>query len=198
VRAGVPALPGGGDPQARSARADHRRSLRDGRPDRLHGQAPVCRHRRRSAHARGPARSGSACGGGGVAGGGDPQRDGAAGRRRAGGIAARRHLPDRALAGRAGRAGAGPAGRVAALRRAGRARLDAPVSSALAHAAERQRLRLVPGPRFGTGANLERYLRLPFTLPEADLLDAAHRLAAARASLDPARPVPLAAHAPVA
>jgi DNA-binding transcriptional MocR family regulator len=78
------------------------------------------------------------------------------------------------------------------------ARLDAPVSSALAHAAERQRLRLVPGPRFGTGANLERYLRLPFTLPEADLPDAAHRLAAARASLDPARLVPMTAHAPVA
>ena len=39
------------------------------------------------------------------------------------------------------------------------ARLDAPVSSALAHAAERQRLRLVPGPRFGGGANLEGYLR---------------------------------------
>src|SRR5215468_3327260 len=78
------------------------------------------------------------------------------------------------------------------------ARLDAPVSSALAHAAERQRLRLVPGPRFGTGANLERYLRLPFTLPETELPDAARRLAAARASLDPARPVPLAAHAPVA
>src|SRR5215470_400313 len=78
------------------------------------------------------------------------------------------------------------------------ARLDAPVSSALAHAAERQRLRLVPGPRFGTGANLEGYLRLPFTLPEAELPDAARRLAAARASLDPARPVPLAAHAPVA
>jgi DNA-binding transcriptional MocR family regulator len=78
------------------------------------------------------------------------------------------------------------------------ARLDAPVSSALAHAAERQRLRLVPGPRFGTGANLERYLRLPFTLPEAELPDAARRLAAAHASIDPARPVPLAAPAPVA
>src|SRR5215475_159077 len=77
-------------------------------------------------------------------------------------------------------------------------RLDAPVSSALAHAAERERLRLVPGPRFGAGANLERYLRLPFTLPEAELPDAARRLAAAHASLDPARPVPLAAHAPVA
>jgi DNA-binding transcriptional MocR family regulator len=78
------------------------------------------------------------------------------------------------------------------------ARLDAPVSSALARAAERQRLRLVPGPRFGTGANLEGYLRLPFTLPEAELPDAARRLAAARASLDPGRPAPLAAHAPVA
>ena len=78
------------------------------------------------------------------------------------------------------------------------ARLDAPVSSALAHTAERQRLRLVPGPRFGSGANLEAYLRLPFTLPDAELPDAARRLAAARASLDPARPVPLAAHAPVA
>jgi DNA-binding transcriptional MocR family regulator len=63
------------------------------------------------------------------------------------------------------------------------ARLDAPVSSALAHAAERQRLRLVPGPRFGSGANLEGYLRLPFTLPEAQLYDAVGRLAAARASL---------------
>src|SRR5262245_14413381 len=69
-------------------------------------------------------------------------------------------------------------------------RLDAPVSSALAHAAERQRLRLVPGPRFGAGANLERYLRLPFTLPAADLPDAVGRLAAARASLGPAAPPP--------
>jgi DNA-binding transcriptional MocR family regulator len=77
------------------------------------------------------------------------------------------------------------------------ARLDAPVSSALAHAAERQRLRLVPGPRFGPAANLEGYLRVPFTLPEADLLDAVGRLAAARASLDPARPAP-APRAPVA
>jgi DNA-binding transcriptional MocR family regulator len=77
------------------------------------------------------------------------------------------------------------------------ARLDAPVSSALAHAAERQRLRLVPGPRFGTGANLEGYLRLPFTLPEAELHDAARRLAAARASLGPAAAPPLTARAPV-
>jgi DNA-binding transcriptional MocR family regulator len=77
------------------------------------------------------------------------------------------------------------------------ARLDAPVSSALAHAAERQRLRLVPGPRFGAGANLEGYLRLPFTLPAADLPGAAARLAAARASLSPAAPPPPAARTTV-
>jgi len=78
------------------------------------------------------------------------------------------------------------------------ARLDAPVSSALAHAAERYRLRLVPGPRFGAAANLEGYLRLPFTLPEAELLDAVDRLAAARASIGQARPVPSASRIPVA
>jgi len=77
------------------------------------------------------------------------------------------------------------------------ARLDAPVSSALAHAAERQRLRLVPGPRFGSGANLEGYLRLPFTLHEAELPDAVGRLAAARASLSPAT-APPARHTQVA
>ena len=78
------------------------------------------------------------------------------------------------------------------------ARLDGPVSSALAHAAERQRLRLVPGPRFGAGANLENYLRLPFTLPEAELLDAVGRLAAARASLGPAAAAPPASTVQVA
>ena len=76
--------------------------------------------------------------------------------------------------------------------------LDGPVSSALAHAAERHRLRLVPGPRFGVGANLESYLRLPFTLPEAELLDAVGRLAAARASLGPGAAAPPASTAQVA
>src|SRR5262249_38180807 len=78
------------------------------------------------------------------------------------------------------------------------ARLDAPVSSALAHAAEQQRLRLLPAPRFGPGANPGASLRLPSPPPEPALPAAPRRLAAARASLDPARPVPLAAHAPVA
>jgi DNA-binding transcriptional MocR family regulator len=78
------------------------------------------------------------------------------------------------------------------------ARLDAPVSSALAHAAERHRLRLVPGPRFGAGGNLEGYLRLPFALPEAELIEAAARLVAARGSLGPARSAPLTSPIPVA
>ena len=78
------------------------------------------------------------------------------------------------------------------------ARLDGPVSSALAHAAERHRLRLVPGPRFGAGASLESHLRLPFTLPEAELLDAVGRLAAARASLGPAATAPPASTTQVA
>ena len=78
------------------------------------------------------------------------------------------------------------------------ARLDGPVSSALAHVAERYRLRLVPGSRFGAGANLENYLRLPFTLPEAELLDAVGRLAAARASLGQAAAAPPASTAQVA
>jgi len=77
-------------------------------------------------------------------------------------------------------------------------RLDGPVSSALARAAERHRLRLVPGPRFGVGANLESYLRLPFTLPEAELLDAVGRLAAARDGLGPGAAAPPASTAQVA
>lgn len=68
------------------------------------------------------------------------------------------------------------------------ARLDAPVSSALAQCAERHRLRLVPGPRFGSGGSLENYLRLPFALPEPELAEAAGRLVAAHASLGPAGP----------
>jgi aspartate/methionine/tyrosine aminotransferase len=59
-------------------------------------------------------------------------------------------------------------------------------------------LRLVPGPRFGAGANLENYLRLPFTLPEAELLDAVGRLAAARASLGQAAAAPPASTAQIA
>jgi DNA-binding transcriptional MocR family regulator len=67
--------------------------------------------------------------------------------------------------------------------------LDAPVSSALAGAADELDVRVAPGPRFGADGTMERFVRLPYTLPEADLVEAVHRLATARASLDrlPAR-----------
>jgi DNA-binding transcriptional MocR family regulator len=62
--------------------------------------------------------------------------------------------------------------------------LDAPVSSALTRAAEAYGVRLAPGPRFGVDGTLERFLRLPFTLPEQDLVNAVERIAAARYDLD--------------
>ncbi|MBX6355122.1 MAG: aminotransferase class I/II-fold pyridoxal phosphate-dependent enzyme, partial [Micromonosporaceae bacterium] len=64
------------------------------------------------------------------------------------------------------------------------AELDGPVSSALARAAEERGLRLAPGPRFGLDGTLERFLRLPFTLPPETLTDAVRRLAEARYDLD--------------
>jgi DNA-binding transcriptional MocR family regulator len=64
------------------------------------------------------------------------------------------------------------------------AELDAPVSTALANAVEPAGVRLAPGPRFGVDGTMERFIRLPYTLPEADLVEAVRRLAAARADLD--------------
>ncbi|MER7168383.1 PLP-dependent aminotransferase family protein [Micromonospora sp. NPDC000207] len=64
------------------------------------------------------------------------------------------------------------------------AELDGPVSSALARAAEDVGVRLAPGPRFGLDGTLERFLRLPFTLPPADLVEAVGRIAAVRYDLD--------------
>ncbi|WP_028679093.1 MocR-like transcription factor YczR [Salinispora arenicola] len=64
------------------------------------------------------------------------------------------------------------------------AELDGPISSALARAAEQAGVRLAPGPRFGLDGTLERFLRLPFTLPVADLVEAVDRIAAIRYDLD--------------
>jgi DNA-binding transcriptional MocR family regulator len=66
--------------------------------------------------------------------------------------------------------------------------LDAPVSTALAQAAADHGLRLAPGPSFGLAGTLERFVRLPFTACEPDLLEAVRRLAAAHADLSRARP----------
>jgi DNA-binding transcriptional MocR family regulator len=64
------------------------------------------------------------------------------------------------------------------------AELDGPISSALARAAEEVGVRLAPGPRFGLDGTLERFLRLPYTLPADDLTDAVKRIAAVRHDLD--------------
>lgn len=64
------------------------------------------------------------------------------------------------------------------------AELDAPVSSALARSAEELGVRVAPGPRFGADGTMERFMRLPFTLPETDLVEAVRRLAEARTDLD--------------
>jgi DNA-binding transcriptional MocR family regulator len=61
--------------------------------------------------------------------------------------------------------------------------LDAPISSALARSAESFGVRLAPGPRFGLDGTLERFLRLPFTLPPAELTEAVSRIVAARDDL---------------
>ncbi|MBU2665718.1 PLP-dependent aminotransferase family protein [Actinoplanes bogorensis] len=64
------------------------------------------------------------------------------------------------------------------------AELDGPISSALARAAEDLGVRLAPGPRFGLDGTLERFLRLPFTLPPDELTEAVRRIASVRHDLD--------------
>ncbi|GGK85123.1 GntR family transcriptional regulator [Sphaerisporangium melleum] len=65
-------------------------------------------------------------------------------------------------------------------------RLDAPVATPLADAAAGLGVRLAPGPWFGVDGTLERYLRLPYTMPPQALAEAVPRLsAAARAVADP-------------
>jgi DNA-binding transcriptional MocR family regulator len=65
--------------------------------------------------------------------------------------------------------------------------LDAPISGALSRSAESYGVRLAAGPRFGVDGTMERFLRLPYTLPPDQLADAVKRIAAARDDLD--RPV---------
>ena len=64
------------------------------------------------------------------------------------------------------------------------AELDGPISSALSRAAEDVGVRLAPGPRFGLDGTLERFIRLPFTLPADDLVEAIRRIASVRHDLD--------------
>jgi DNA-binding transcriptional MocR family regulator len=64
------------------------------------------------------------------------------------------------------------------------AELDGPISSALSRAAEDVGVRLAPGPRFGLDGTLERFIRLPFSLPADDLTEVIRRIATVRHDLD--------------
>jgi DNA-binding transcriptional MocR family regulator len=61
--------------------------------------------------------------------------------------------------------------------------LPKPLSERLVEAAEPLGVRIVPGSRFGVDGAFQRFVRLPFTLPEADLQQAVDRLARAWAGL---------------
>ena len=78
----------------------------------------------------------------------------------------RRHLPD-------WRPGPGEGGLALWVR------LPAPMSSALSAAASRLGLDLPAGPRFGVDGTLERFVRIPYTLPEEQLGEAVELLARA-------------------
>jgi DNA-binding transcriptional MocR family regulator len=58
-------------------------------------------------------------------------------------------------------------------------RLPAPMSSALSAAASRMGLEIPPGPRFGVDGTLERFIRVPYTLPDDQLSEAIELLARA-------------------
>jgi DNA-binding transcriptional MocR family regulator len=66
------------------------------------------------------------------------------------------------------------------------ARLPGPASSALAGAAARLGVRIVPGPLFGVDGLLEDYVRLPYVHPPDVLRDAVDRLARAYRSVETA------------
>jgi DNA-binding transcriptional MocR family regulator len=63
------------------------------------------------------------------------------------------------------------------------AEMPRPEASALAAMAQSLKLRITPGPRFGVNGAFERFVRLPFTMPEAELDRAVERLAMAEAQL---------------
>lgn len=70
-----------------------------------------------------------------------------------------------------------------------------PEASALAAMAQTVSLRITPGPRFGVNGAFERFVRLPFTLPEVELDRAVDRLVLTEAHLrsrDRRMPAPLA------
>ena len=68
--------------------------------------------------------------------------------------------------------------------------LDAPRSTALAAVADRHGIRVAAGPRFGVDGAFERFVRLPYTLPEPVLEEAAARLRLAWRAVAEGAPAP--------
>ncbi|MEV0049729.1 PLP-dependent aminotransferase family protein [Saccharopolyspora shandongensis] len=75
--------------------------------------------------------------------------------------------------------------------------IGAPVSSRLSVAAEQHGVRVAPGVRFSVHGSLERWMRVPYTLPGDQLEEAIRRLAMAASSM-PDGPGPTALTAPLA
>ena len=73
-------------------------------------------------------------------------------------------------------------------------KLPEPVSSRLAVAAASHGVQVAPGARFGVHGGMERWLRLPFTLPPEKIHEAVRRLSAASASV---RGTPASLDAPI-
>lgn len=67
-------------------------------------------------------------------------------------------------------------------------RLPAPMSSALSAAASRMGLDVPPGPRFGVDGSLERFVRIPYTLPPDQMAEAVSLLARAWSAVTGAAP----------
>lgn len=63
------------------------------------------------------------------------------------------------------------------------AEMPNPVSTRLAAIADAEGVRITAGPRFGIGGAFERFVRLPYTLPETQLAEGIERLARAYARL---------------
>ena len=74
-------------------------------------------------------------------------------------------------------------------------RMPEPVSSRLAVAAASHGVQVAPGSRFGVHGGLERWIRLPFSLPPDRIDEAVRRLGAAEASV---RGTPASLDAPIA
>jgi DNA-binding transcriptional MocR family regulator len=66
-------------------------------------------------------------------------------------------------------------------------RLPAPIATRLSAAAARERIYVAPGPSFSVDGTFEHHLRIPFTLPPAELTAAIEALAALAPRLGPER-----------